>query len=63
MIKRRALSAELITTLLTYSAYKTRAEKQVGDSNWLSLYLLDDDWYDVYQELNQPTRLVVYTSY
>ena len=63
MIKGRALSAELITILLTYLARKTRAEKQAGDSNRSSSHLLDDDQYDAYQELNQPTRLVAYTSY
>ena len=51
-IKGRALSTELITTLLTYLARKTRAEKQAGDNNRSSSYLLDDDRYDVYQELN-----------
>jgi len=42
----------LITTSLTYSARKTRAEKQAGDSNRSSSHLLDDDRYNVYQELN-----------
>ena len=51
-IKGHALSAELITISLTYSARKTRAKKQAGDSNRSSLYLLDDDQYDAYQELN-----------
>ena len=43
MIKGRALSTELIITLLIYLARKIRAEKQVGNSNWSSLYLLDDN--------------------
>ena len=63
MIKGCALSAELITISLTYLARKTRAEKQAGDSNQLNSHLLDDDQYNIYQELNQPTRLVAYTSY
>ena len=43
MIKGRALFAELIITLLTYLARKTKAEKQAGNSNQLSLHLLDDN--------------------
>ena len=43
MIKGHTLSIKLITILLTYLAYKTRAKKQARDSNQSSLYLLDDD--------------------
>ena len=62
-IKGRILSTELITISLIYSARKIRAEKQAGDSNQLNSHLLDDDQYNIYQELNQPTHLVAYTSY